>query len=251
MIILIALISQLQLADSLYAHGYFEEARVEYLRVFFYYPEFNKNAEVRLRYAISLLNHNQSEGIAELHTLINEFPVLPRSVRVEIAKRFIQSGRFYLAINMLEDTDERKLLGLAYLLDGQFSNALATFIENGDHEIASIIEKHMQHPEKSENTAALLSLFMPGSGEVYADNPGLGARDFLLNLGSGYLIYNALKQHKYVDAMLVFVFLLNRFYLGSIHNAQKSALEYNEEKRREWLAHVIDTYFTDLYTQTR
>lgn len=251
MIILFALISQLSLADSLYAHGYFEEARVEYLRIFFFYPELRQNAEVRLRYAISVLNNDQSEGIAELHTLINEFQELPGSIRVEIAKQFIKTQRYYLAIDLLSATEEKKLLGLTYLLDGQFSHALVNFIESGNHEIASLIERQLQHPKKSERTAVLLSLFMPGAGDIYADNPGLGFRDFFLNLGSGYMFYNALRQHKYVDATLVFVFLLNRFYLGSLHNALESAIRYNEERRREWLEHVIDTHFPDLNRQTR
>jgi len=251
MIILLVLISQLPLADSLYAHGYFEEARVEYLRTFFFYPELLQNAEVRLRYAISVFNNDQSEGIAELHTLIHEFQELPSSILVEIAKQFMKTQRYYLAIDLLSATEEKKLLGLAYLLDGQFSYALANFIESGDHEIASLIEKQLQHPSKSERTAVLLSLFMPGAGNLYAGNPGLGFRDFFLNLGSGYLFYNALRQHKYVDATLVFMFLLNRFYLGSLNNALESAFRYNEEKRRQWLEHIIDTHFPDLNTQTR
>jgi len=251
MVILFVLISHLSFADSLYEHGYFEEARVEYLRTFFFYPELRQNVETRMRYAISVLNRDQSKGISELHKLINEFPDLPSSLRVEIAKQFIKTQRYYLAVDLLSTTEEKKLLGLVYLLDGQLSDARTNFAESGDHEIVSLIDKHLQHPKKSERTAALLSLFVPGAGDIYAGNPGLGIRDFILNLGSGYLFYNALRQHKYVDATLVFVFLVNRFYLGSLHNAVESAIRFNEKRHQEWLEHIIDTYFPAVDTQIR
>jgi hypothetical protein len=251
MIVILTLISQLALADSLYAHGYFEEARTEYLRAFFFYPELRQRADARLHYALSLLEKDSAEGMTELYVLVDEFPELPDSMLVEIARQFIRGGRYYLAIDLLGKTGEKKLLGLAYLLDGQLSNAQATFVADGEGEIADQIEQYVESPEKSERTATLLSLFLPGAGEIYSGNPSLGFRDFLFNFGSGYLLYNAFKQQKYVDATLVFLFLTNRFYLGSIYNAQKSANEYNEEKRRKWLAHLAATQFADTMTKTR
>jgi hypothetical protein len=249
MILLLILISQLQLADSLYAHGYFEEARVEYLRAFFFYPELRQDPEARMRYAFSLLNIDASKGIAELQALIDECPELPDSIQVQIARESIRRGWYYLAINLLEDTERKRLLGLAYLMDGQFTNAIAAFAENGDHETASLIQEHLQHPEKSERTALLLSLIMPGAGEMYAGNYWLGFKDFLLNLGSGCLFYNALRQQKYVDAVLVFTFLLNRFYQGSLSNAQKAVIEHNEKKRQEWQNIILQTHYEGLCTK--
>jgi tetratricopeptide (TPR) repeat protein len=235
MLVLLALLAQLQLADSLYTHDYFEEARVEYLRAFFFYPDLRQDLEARAHYGIALLNINDPEGVSEIRTLLDEHPELSGSIRAEIARQFIRTGRYYLATSLLEDTDEKDLLGLTYLLDGQYSKALATYVEAGNQEMADLIREHLQQPEKSERTAVFLSFIMPGAGEIYAGNYGLGVRDFLLNLGSGYLFYNALRQHKYVDAILVSVFLLNRFYLGSISNAQKSVMEGNEKIRHEWL----------------
>jgi len=246
MVVLLVLIAQVQLADSLYTNGYFEEARVEYLRAFFFYPELKKDAAVRARYAISMLNLDPSKGVSEFYGLVYEFPDIPDSIKVGIARQFIKSGSYYPAINMLEQTAEKELLGLAYLLDGQFSNARATFIESGHYEIAAQIEEYLTRPKKSERTAALLSLFLPGSGQIYSGDPWQGFGDFLFNLGSGYLFYNALKQQKYVDATLVFIFLINRFYLGSIHNARTAAITHNEKRRQEWLERLFEDKLLDL-----
>ncbi len=238
MLIAIMLFSQLALADSLYARGYYEEARVEYSRVFFFHPQMTHDPAARLRYAISILKQNEPQGIGELNRLVNEFPELPVDLRNEIAMQYLNAGRPYLTIDLLHGTGEKYLLATAYLHDGQYIKAHETFLENGNLEIARLIEEYLQEPGKSERTAALLSLFLPGTGEMYAGNFGLGIRDFILNAGTGCLLYNAIRQQKYVDAILVFVFLANRFYLGSIYNAQRSALEYNEEKRLEFLKYL-------------
>lgn len=246
MIVLLVLISQVQLADSLYINGYFEEARVEYLRVFFFYPELRQDPALRARHVISMLKEHPAKGISELYSLVHEFPDLQDSIKVEIASQFVKSGNYYLAIDLLKETAERDMLGFAYLLDGQFSNARATFIEYGQYEIAAQIDQYLMSPKKSEGTATLLSLFLPGSGQIYSGNPWLGFRDFFFNLGSGYLFYNALRQQKYVDAVLVFFFLINRFYLGSLHNARKSAMEYNEKMHEEWLGSLLENNLSDL-----
>jgi hypothetical protein len=243
MLIILALCSQFMLADSLYARGYYEEARIEYSRVFYSYPQLRENIEARMRYAISLLKKNQGSGITEIMKLVNEFPELPDGIRREIAEQYIDAGIYYLAIDILRDTGEKDLLGMAYLLDGQYARARAIFHEEGNAEIVALIDDYLQNPEKSEKTAVLLSVFLPGAGEAYAGNPFQGIRDFLMNLGSGYLLYNALRQQKYVDATLVFVFLLNRFYLGSIYNAQKSVIEHNKKRRREWLDAIQQTHY--------
>jgi hypothetical protein len=246
MVIIFILCSQLALADSLYERGYYEEARIEYLRAFFFYPQLQNNIEVRMHHAVSVLKHDESQGISELNRIVTEFPELPVKIRREIAVQYLDTKRHYLAIDLLRDTEEKDLLGLAYLLDGQFMNARTTFLESGDNETAYLIDEYSQNPEKSERTAAFLSLLLPGAGEIYAGNAVLGIRDFSLNLGSGYLLYNAISQQKYVDATLVFVFMINRFYLGSIYNAQKAAFEYNEKNRREWLNDLQEILFQDL-----
>jgi hypothetical protein len=241
--IVLLLFSQFSLADSLYTHGYYDLAHIEYRRVFFFYPELKNTPDARFNCAMSLLNSGDTRGIEELQLVKNDFPGCVQEINNNLAHYYIESGNYYQAGTLLAHTEEKGLLGFVYLLNGQYNDAHALFLENGNQSLVQEIVLYMRKPKKSRETATLLSFICPGAGEIYAGNIKLGIMDFLLNLGSGYLVYNALKQKKYVDATLAFTFLFQRFYFGSIYNAQKSVIERNELERQKWLEHIENTYY--------
>jgi len=246
MLIPLLFFSQLSLADSLFAKNHYDLARIEYKREFFFYPELKTNQEKRLNFGISLIKSDDLKGLREFNNIINDFPDLEPEVKIKMAKCYLDLGDFYQACDLLNQTDEKKLLGFTYLLDDKLFSARDLFITTGDYEISNEINAYISQPQKSMRTATLLSLVCPGAGDVYAGNIKLGIMDFLLNFSSGYLMYNAIKQKKYVDAILVFNFLFQRFYLGSIHNAQKSVEQRNREHRQKWLKQMQNKHFQDI-----
>lgn len=246
MLIPLLFFSQFSLADSLFAKNHYDLAQIEYKREFFFYPELKTNQEKRLNFGISLIKSDDLKGLREFNNIINDFPDLEPEVKIKMAKCYLDLGDFYQACDLLNQTDEKKLLGFTYLLDDKLFSARDLFITTGDYEISNEINAYISQPQKSMRTATLLSLVCPGAGDVYAGNIKLGIMDFLLNFGSGYLMYNAIKQKKYVDAILVFNFLFQRFYLGSIHNAQKSVEQRNREHRKKWLKHMQNKHFQDI-----
>ena len=246
MLIPLLFFSQFSLADSLFAKNHYDLARIEYKREFFFYPELKTNQEKRLNFGISLIKSDDLKGLREFNNIINDFPDLEPEVKIKMAKCYLDLGDFYQACDLLNQTDEKKLLGFTYLLDDKLFSARDLFITTGDYEISNEINAYISQPQKSMRTATLLSLVCPGAGDVYAGNIKLGIMDFLLNFGSGYLMYNAIKKKKYVDAILVFNFLFQRFYLGSIHNAQKSVEQRNREHRQKWLKHMQNKHFQDI-----
>lgn len=241
--IALLLFSQFSLADSLYENGYYELAHIEYERIFFSNPKLKMNPDKRLNNTDALLQFNNAQGIEALQLMKPDFPELEPELNIKMARGFIKRGDYYQARALLKQTEEKKLLGLTYLLDDHPLLAHDVFLNSGDHEIAQEIQLYIRKPKKSPETAVLLSIICPGAGEIYAGNTRLGIMDFLLNLGSGYLMYNALRQKKYVDATLVFTFLFQRFYRGSIYNAQRSALAENEKQRQTWLEHIYYKHF--------
>jgi len=249
-IICILLFSQFSLADSLYANNYYETAYIEYKRIFFFYPDFSSNIKKRINYANSLLKIDKTKGLYEMKRIVDEFPEMEPEALVKIAKCYLNAGNFYEASKLLLKTDEERLLGLSYLLDGRLVSARNSFTAGGDYKIAEEIDEFIRKPKTSQRTAALLSLFCPGAGEVYAGDVKLGIKDFLLTGGSVYLIYNAVKKKKYIDAILIFNLLFNRFYFGSIYNARKTAIEKNKKERLQLVTRLKNTYFKRLLTNS-
>jgi hypothetical protein len=244
------ILCQFSLADSLYAHGYYDCAATEYERVFFFYPQLKRDQPRRLRYAISLLHDDTLQGIDEFRTILDDFADLAPELKVIMAKHYIRLEHYYQAIRLLSETEEKDVLGFTYLLNGDDMNARAVFYRQHNDELVHEVDTYMGQPKKSPRTAVLLSFVCPGAGEMYAGNAGRGLIDFVLTVGSGYLFYNAMRQKKYVDAILVFNLVFHRFYLGSLYNARQAALAWNEKSRDRWLQTIEDTYFPDLDEHT-
>jgi hypothetical protein len=247
---LLFIIAQFYLADSLYENNHFNIAYIEYQRTFFLFPELKDNPQKKAYHAISLFHTDQYRGIRAFHDILQEKPDLDPVLKNAIARSYLDSGYAHQASALFIQTEENRLLGYTFLSDNRLYSARDVFKSINDSVIVDEIDKHLSIPQKSPRKAALLSVICPGAGEIYGGNTKLGIQDFLLNLGSGFLLYNAMKKKKYVDAALIFSLVFNRFYVGSIHNAQRSAQETNEKSREIWLDQMQDKYFSDLNEQT-
>lgn len=233
------------IADSLYVHHYYETAYIEYTRGFYFHPEQQQNTEKRLSYARTLLKTRPYLGIVELNAVVAEFPDLAPKAKSTIAQLYLESGYYTHAAELYQNLNDTKGLGFTYLVSNDLEEARRCFHDAGYAAIESDIDMYIRQPKKSLRTASMLSLVCPGAGEIYAGNVTLGIRDFILNAGTIFLLYNAVRQKKYVDALLIFNFLFNRFYTGSIYNAQKTAISTNERKQQEWLGYMKSTYFQE------
>lgn len=241
--------TQFALADSLYNHNHYDLAYIEYERVFFFYPELKNEPQKRVQYAISLFHADQYKGIREFHNILQEKPDLAHELKVDIGCCYLDSGYFHDASGLFIQTNEKRLLGYTFLSDHRLYSARDVFNSINDSAIVNEINAFLKIPKKSQSTATLLSMICPGTGEIYGGNTKLGIQDFLLNLGSGLLIYNAMRKKKYIDAVLIFSLIFNRFYIGSIHNARESVIKSNEKSREIWFEQMKDKYFNDLNEQ--
>ena len=234
------------LADSLYQHGHYDLARIEYLRQFFFSPALQQDQHTRLRYALSVCQVDPDKGVQELRTLRHDFDSLAADVAVALTRQYIALQDYSAAWELLIETEEKPLIGYTLLLDNRLNSAKALFVTMGQHDIVTDITAFQHMPRRSPRTAAVLSAICPGAGEIYAGNVYQGLKGFLLSAGSGFLIYNAIKKEKYIDAVLIFNFLFQRFYQGSMYNARRSATQANLNDREKWLEHMRSTHFSDL-----
>lgn len=237
--------TQFDLADSLYANRYFDLAAVEYERAFFFHPDLNKDVNPRLRRAVALCRSDHPSGYEELAKVEQEFPGMEAESKAAIATFYLQEGRYGRAAEILAGTGEHRLLGYALLLDGRLDDARDFYLGHGEDKLGAEVSAFLAKPKKSVLTATVLSI-CPGLGEIYGGNTSRGIIDFLLTAGTGYLIYDAFRDRRYVDAGLVFSFLFNRFYLGSMANAQRAVLDDNERYRTGWFKRIESEYYPDL-----
>ncbi|MBN1898237.1 MAG: hypothetical protein JW827_05640 [Spirochaetes bacterium] len=108
-------------------------------------------------------------------------------------------------------------------------------------ELPSLLKQASQVPERSETFATILSIFIPGSGQIYAGE----VKEGLLALGVNALfltacIYTYTNYSKFLGIFLGYYEL--SFYIGNIQNAAWAVEKYNENARNCFRSRVIDLY---------
>ncbi len=227
-----------RLADSLYAYGSFDAAALEYKRSI-YLSSFDTTASVdslltRLKLSLALYRNNErNEADAILYSL--EGP----TVRMVRAVLLIEEGNPYLAARAVDSATcetfgapAYRLRGWAYMEAHEFKKASEEFCKAGEDSLAVLVAELAEIKLKNPRTARLLSI-IPGLGEAYVGRPLFALWALAINAGDTYLIINAILKQRYVDALLVYTFLWQRFYAGSMANADRFAHAYNERKIRK------------------
>ncbi len=236
-----------RLADSLYAYGSFDAAALEYKRSI-YLSSFDTTGSVdslltRAKLALSLYrNGEQKEADAILYSL--EGPM----VRMARAVLLIEEGNPYLAARAVDSATcetfgapAYRLRGWAYMEAHEFKKASEEFCKAGEDSLAVLVAELVEIKLKNPKTARLLSI-IPGLGEAYAGRPLFGLWALAVNAGDTYLIINAILKQRYVDALLVYTFLWQRFYAGSMANADRFASDWNERAYKDALDPIRERF---------
>lgn len=107
-------------------------------------------------------------------------------------------------------------------------------------QLAFQIEFVQKSGDKSLGKAKLLSTVVPGTGQIYSGEILSGLNAFLLNAGTSYLLYDAVRDKRGLDFALIFSFLWYRYYTGNRQHAAEAATNFNIDRHRHIIA-LIDT----------
>jgi len=147
-------------------------------------------------------------------------------------------------------TDETNLLlALCEMGRGKWDDARLTLndIAEGSSEsrykqkalsLSTMVGKGPELPHKNSRVATALSVFIPGSGQVYAGRTSDGLRHFAVD---GLLIYATARlvhDRSYAGAYLLAGITIP-FYLGNVKGASTSAEAFNQRVRDRFLANAI------------
>lgn len=236
-----------RLADSLYACAEFDAAALEYKRSLFLSSyEATSGSDtllIQIKLALSLYrNGEQKEADDILYSLEGPMVRMVRSILL------IEEANPYLAARQVDSATcdaigvpAFRLRGWAYLEAKEFTRSASEFRKAGQDSLAALAEGLSGIRLKNPRTARLLSI-IPGLGEAYAGKPLFGLWAFLVNAGDTYLIINAILKQHYVDALLVYTFLWQRFYAGSMSNADRFARDWNERAYEKTLDPIRERY---------
>jgi putative membrane protein insertion efficiency factor len=147
-------------------------------------------------------------------------------------------------------TDETSLLlALCEMGRGKWDDARLTLndIAEGSSEsrykqkalsLSTMVRKGPELPHKNSRLATALSVFIPGSGQVYAGRTSDGLRHFAVDVLLIYATARLVQDESYAGAYLLAGITIP-FYLGNVMGAGASAEAFNQRSRERFLANAI------------
>jgi hypothetical protein len=238
-------------SDQQFDKGNFELAANEYNRALFfgyYAPD-----KLCLKIANCYFNQNKLEQSAQFFDRAY-FSTKSDSIKNEaiLGKSFalILEKNYMLALSELMNIDSAKIVyhdiklnflkGIALfgLHQDDLSEEYFTKCLRGLHveDNPDIIEKNFKRIKKSErrfnpNTAWMLSLFLPGAGQIYSGNFREAANSSVLLGGLIYLTIAVARKYSYLEAVIAILPWFQRYYLGGANKAERLALERQNVER--------------------
>lgn len=166
---------------------------------------------------------------------------LERKVIIGLSKCSINAGEIELSRLLLDEFIAKHdrsdsvsyLLGIGYVKERNWEHAELELSKITDHvlkeQAMDLLTETSKKRFKDPKTALILSMFIPGAGQVYTSNYVKGFISFALNATLGYLMYRAGSDGRKMDAFLIAYFGMQRFYFGNLEQARKFSLEHNEK----------------------
>lgn len=241
MVTLLSLCLLSSFADSLYTGGDYGRAVVEYKRLLFAQAIDTPYGFYRIAMSYKL-SRKYEESIEYLKDAFeNPLPdSLADELSLELADTYLRSleyPRARLELEEVETPRAKRLYAVSYLLEGNFQEAGKALDERADPdgELRALAREGGNLRLLDPNRMAICSAILPGSGQVLSGHLKYGFLSFLLSTSSGFLIYDALRDRRLLDASLIFAQLFSRFYIGNIRNAYRLSEEENLRRRRALL----------------
>ena len=243
--------------DTLFAQGQYFEAGIAYERVYFYSEDPDVRARASLRKSQAL--KQQGEYARAVNDLQRSLPYtredsLREAILYEMAFCSFLSGVYPQSFSLLKQLEVQypegqqpeaysllKGMVLVKMEDWEGFNEYLQEISAEDprdserdmllNEIHNLLQESQWPAVRDPDKARMLSTFLPGSGHIYAGEPGQGILNGLsqmASLGTAVLLaYNQL----YIGGFIVGLGMFQSFYFGGIRHAGELAEEKNQTEK--------------------
>lgn len=255
----------LNFAERFFDAANYESAITEYKRFIFFNPQSDSTNYAYYKIALAYRNQGKwNESIDALHQAVQTAP--NDSIRNEreialaivlIASRDYSGAEFQLlkieSFSPFISLKRRASFfrGIANIYSFKWQDARNAFqnyykddtsagLFNVYLRIDSLlfVAQHVKY--KSPKLANILSTILPGSGQIYIGDWRNGINALTVNGVVGYFLVNSLIRGNYQDALISYIPLLQRYYLGNRFHAERLAVEYNDQLNRQYLKHILE-----------
>ena len=87
---------------------------------------------------------------------------------------------------------------------------------------------------KSPKRARILSLFVPGLGQIYSKDYKNGFNSLIINSITSYFLLNSIINKNYFESLIIYFTVFERYYQGSRSNAELIANNYNQKISKQF-----------------
>ena len=160
-----------------------------------------------------------------------------------LESRFMQALSDLFSITPIRQSDSLRLnlyLASSYFGIKDFERARSYFfgcIPPGDSssgvQIDALFQRNEKYHRLNPKAAKIMSIIVPGSGQLYSGHIKEGLNSLLLTGGLAWLTFNTITRLSYLDAMLSVFPWFYRYYSGGLSNAGELANERIREHESE------------------
>jgi tetratricopeptide (TPR) repeat protein len=246
--------SVIRFADSLYTHGSYDNALLEYKRSYFFagnelksslgskiadcYLSKEDYTNARNYYDSAIVYSTLENSIIDFQfrktlcsileknfgfALLETDKISADSNSISQKRKYFYKGICYFGMKQYDESYK------------QFNNSLA---QNDTAKRAQLQQLFVNIPKlKRPNStlAIILSIFFPGSGQIYSGDIGGGINSAIL-LSGIYFIGSSAP----ISCFVVMIPFLYRYYIGGILNAKKSAEKMRDEKQHIFYRNLME-----------
>ena len=133
-------------------------------------------------------------------------------------------------------------LGVCYFGLEDFTNAKSCFkycVNDHDKQELEKLFSGRKLSSPSPNAARILSMIIPGSGQVYSGDMKAGVNSLLLTSGLIALGINISVKYQLIDAIATVLPWYQRYYMGGIGKAEEIAVSRRQARRNETYVAVL------------
>ncbi len=186
------------------------------------------------------LAYNQAENDG----LRNELLFLKATCQI-ISRQYQFAIIDLLSVNDSALSVKRKVnfyLGVCHFGLGDFKKAQSNFeycVNDHDKQELEKLFSSRKLRAPSPNAARILSMIIPGSGQVYSGDMKAGVNSLLLTSGLIALGINISVKYQLIDAIATVLPWYQRYYMGGIGKAEEIAVSRRQARRNETYVAVL------------